>query len=78
MRHFGRVRTQLAEEQLDPRVLDIGEILSQRLQLAEAFSKCVVAVFLRANSGAKYFDGIVKFQDLTSVADLVRDPALLL
>ena len=78
VRHFGRVRTQSAEEQLDPRVLDIGEILSQRLQFAEAFSKGVVAVFLKANSGAKYFDGTVGFQDLTSVANLVRDPILLL
>ena len=78
VRHFGCVRAQSAEEQLDPCILDIGEILSQRLQFAEAFSKGVVAVFLKANSGAKYFDGTVGFQDLTSVADLVRDPALLL
>ena len=33
---------------------------------------------MKANSCAKYFDGTIWFQDLTSVANLVRDPALLL
>ena len=76
--HFGRAGAQSAEEQFDAGILNVCEVFSESLQLAKSRCESVVAVLLRANNCAEDFDGAVRLQDSTSVADLIGDPVLLL
>ena len=78
MCHFGRAGAQSAEEQFDAGILNVCEVFSESLQLAKSRCESVVAVLLRANNCAEDFDGAVRLQDSTSVADLIGDPILLL